>query len=274
MDFGSPLLYNQIMAQKTNAFIKPDVVSPGEEVTEVGRLFDAPLVIKDRTWWPLTQILVWGLMVYIAGQRRPDRSWGQRLAVGALTVPVVLGSEWLHNLAHAATAKLVGHPVDAIRITWGMPLLVYFEINDTEVSPSQHITRAVGGPLFNLLMLPIWWLVKWLSPPESVWRDVGEAGTWMNTFLSIGGLLPIPGLDGGVILKWTLVSRGSSLNRADEIVRKVNGPTTVGLGVMSISALRKKKYLIGLLSAMLAVTSALVFTGKLKETEDRGEVAR
>lgn len=258
------------MAQRKKAFVKPEVVSPGEEVIEVGQVFDAPLVVKERTWLPLTQILIWGLMAYIAGQRRPERNWAQRLAVGVLTMPVVLGSEWLHNLAHAAAAKLVGHPVDAIRISWGMPLLVYFEINDTELTPGQHIARAVGGPVFNLLTLPIWWLVRWLSPPDSVGRDVGEAGTWMNTFLSFGGLLPIPGLDGGAILKWALVSRGSNLSQADEVVRKVNGLTAVGLGAMSITALRKKKHLLGLLTAMLAVTSALVFTGKLKETEGHG----
>lgn len=256
------------MDKREHAFIKPDVVSPGEDVTEVGRVFDAPLVVKGGTWFPIVQILMWGAMAYAAGQRQPERSWMQRLAVGALTMPVVLGSEWLHNLAHAAAARLVGHPVDAIRITWGMPLLVYFEINDTDVTPSQHVVRAVGGPIFNLLTLPIWWLVRWLSPPDSVGRDVGEAGTWMNSFLSIGGLMPIPGLDGGAILKWALVSKGRSVKKADKVVQRVNGPAALGMGILSLFALLKKKWLTGSMAAMFAMLSALVFTGKLKETRD------
>lgn len=255
------------MGQGKKVFIKPEVVSPGEEVTEVGRVFDAPLVVKGRTWLPMVQILVWGLMAYVAGLRKPERSWEKRLAVGALTMPVVLGSEWLHNLAHAAAAKLVGHPVDAIRITWGMPLLVYFEINDEEVTPQQHLVRSLGGPLFNALALPLWWLVRWISPPESVGQDVGEAGTWMNTLLLVGGLTPIPGLDGSVILKWSLVAGGRKLEEADEVVRKVNGPTALGLGVVSAAAFKHKKWLAGVFAAMLAVVSALIFTGKLKETE-------
>ena len=247
--------------------IKPDVVSPDEQVTHVGRIFDAPLVLKGQTWLPLTQIMVWGLMAAIAGQRRPERSWPQRLAVGALTMPVVLGSEWLHNLAHTAAAQLVGHPVDAIRITWGMPLLVYFEINDANLTPKQHITRSGGGPLFNALMLPLWWLVRWLAPTDSVWRDIGEVGVWMNTFLTTVSLLPIPGIDGGPILKWSIVARGRSVAEADEVVRKVNGPLAVGLAATSIAAVKSKKRLIGTFAAMFAVIAALIYTGLLKETE-------
>jgi Zn-dependent protease len=186
--------------------------------------------------------------------------------VAALTMPVVLGSEWLHNLAHAAAAKLVGHPVDAIRITWGMPLLVYFEINDEKLTPGEHITRALGGPLFNFVALPIWWLVHWLSPPDSVGRDVGGAGVWMNTFLLLAGLMPIPGLDGGPILKWSLVAGGRTIEEADEVVRQVNGPLAFGMGALSAAAFKKKKWLVGGLAAMFALLSALIFTGKLKET--------
>lgn len=245
---------------------KPAVVAPGEEVTEVVRVFDAPLVVKGHTWLPITQILVWGAMAYLAGNRKPGRTWPERLAVGALTMPVVLGSEWLHNLAHAAAANLTGHPVDAIRITWGMPLLVYFEINDQTVTPQEHIIRAVGGPLFNVVVLPLWQLVRRLSPPDSMGSDVGEAGVWMNTFLLIMGMLPIPGLDGGPILKWSLVAGGKTVDEADEVVRKVNGPLSVGLGAVSAVAFKKQRWLICALSAMMAVTTALIFSGKLKET--------
>ena len=254
------------MTEPHKSFIKPAVVAPGEEVTTVGQVFDAPFVVKGRTWLPLIQVLAWGALAYAAGQRKPSRTWMQRLVVGALTMPVVLGSEWLHNLAHAAAARLVGHPVDAIRITWGMPLLVYFEINDESLSPGEHIVRAVGGPLFNLLALPLWGLVRWLSPPDSLGQEVGEAGVWMNAFLLAAGLLPIPGLDGGPILKWSLVARGRSVAEADEVVRQINGPLALGMGALGVSAFRKKKWLIGVLAAMFSVISALIFTGRLKET--------
>jgi hypothetical protein len=246
--------------------IKPTIVAPGEEVTEVGRVFDAPLVVKGNTWLPIVQILVWGAMSNLAGNRKPGRTWPESLVMGALTMPVVVGLEWLHNLSHAAAAQLTGHPVDAIRITWGMPLLVYFEINDQTVTPEEHIIRAVGGPLFNIIMLPLWQLVYRLSPSDSIGREVGEAGLWMNRFLLIMGMLPIPGLDGGPILKWSLVAGGKTIYEADEVVRKVNGPLSVGLGAVSVVAFKKRRRMVGVLSAIMAVTAALIFSRKLQET--------
>jgi len=74
-------------------------------------------------------------MAWVAKKRVPERSWLQSLGIGALTMLVVLGSEWCHNLAHAAAARMVGKPMDAIRITWGMPLVVYYDINDENVTP-------------------------------------------------------------------------------------------------------------------------------------------
>ncbi len=43
--------------------------------------------------------------------------------------------------------------MDAMRIFWGTPLLVYFDIEDPSVTPKEHITRALGGPMFNAVAL-------------------------------------------------------------------------------------------------------------------------
>lgn len=253
------------MSPTPKTITKMPIVSPDEEVTTVGTVFDAPLVIKGNTWLPLTQIVFWGIMSYFAGKGRPTRTWDERIGVGALTTTVILGSEWCHNLAHAAAAKLVSRPVDAIRITWGMPLLVYFDINDPTVTPQQHITRSLGGPLFNLAVLPFALLVKAFTRPDSPARDVAQAAVNMNTFLLTVSLLPIPGIDGGPILKWSLVERGHTQEEADQIVKKVNLATGVGLGAVSTIALKKKNYFIGIFSGLLSLVAFLVGTGVLKE---------
>ena len=97
--------------------IKPEALSQDQECTTVGHIFDAPLVVVGKTWLPLTEIFVFGIMAREAGRLHPEREWPVRLGVAALTMPVILGSEWCHNLAHAAVAILVGYPADAIRIT-------------------------------------------------------------------------------------------------------------------------------------------------------------
>ena len=254
------------MKRVKKSFIKPEVVSPGEEVTEFCRVFDAPLVAKGITWLPITQVLVWAGLSYLAGQRKPERSWTQRLALGGWSMLAALGSEWLHNLAHAAAAKLVGRPVDAIRVVWGMPLLVYFDINDKTLTPQQHIVRAAGGPLLNAVLLPLFLLVRRLAPRDSLASEIGDIGSTMNGFILGAGLLPIPGLDGGAMLRWLLAARGRSLGQADETIRRVNGPTALVLGGLSIWGFCKKKRVIGWMAAVLAAICTLVFTGKLKES--------
>jgi Zn-dependent protease len=235
--------------------IKPEAVSPDEEVEVVGHIFDAPLVVKGRTWLPVTQLITWLVMAWEAGRLHPKRKWHQRMGVAAATMSVILGSEWCHNLAHAAAAKMVGHPVDAIRITWGMPILVYHDIEDPEVTPRQHITRSLGGPIFNTI---VWSLgVFWgrFTRKGTPARDITDAVTGMNAFLLIAGMTPQPWLDGGAALKWALVEKGDSLEDADETVRKANFPAAVGMGTAAVVAFKNRKNLLGGLLTFLAAIS-------------------
>jgi hypothetical protein len=118
---------------------KPVVVSPSDEVTQIGTIFDTPVVVKGRTWLPAAELVIWVFTTWLAGKRRPERTLFQRMGVGLLTMPILLGLEWCHNFAHAAAAYLIGKRMDAMRITWGTPLVVYYDINDTTVTPRQHI---------------------------------------------------------------------------------------------------------------------------------------
>jgi Zn-dependent protease len=146
-----------------------------------------------------------------------------------------------------------------------MPLLVYFDINDPTVTPRQHITRSLGGPLFNLALLPFTLVAKSFTHPDSPARDVAQAAVNMNTFLATVSFLPIPGIDGGPILKWSLVDRGRTQEEADEVVKKVNLATGVGLGAVSAVALKKKSYFISVISGLLSLVAFAVGTGVFKE---------
>jgi Zn-dependent protease len=247
--------------------IKPAFVQPNDEVDIVGRIFNTPLVTKGKSWFPLTQLIAWPIMAWVAKKRIPERSWVQCLGVGALTMPVLLGSEWGHNLAHAAAANRVGKPVDVIRIIWGMPLLVYYDINDEEVTPRQHVIRALGGPVFNILVLPIALYLRSRSAPKSMSRDIANVAAGANIFLPAVGLLPIPGIDGGPILKWSLVQKGQTPQEADRSVRKVDGVLGTLLTIAGVFSLRRRKWLIGGLLVQLGAIALSVALGILKEQE-------
>jgi hypothetical protein len=219
----------------------PKSPSHDHDLKIIAQVFNAPLVTKGWTWLPLTQLITWLVMTREAGRLHPERSWNQRLGIAALTMPIILGSEWSHNLAHAAAAKSVGKPVDAIRVNFGMPLLVYNDIEDPTVSPRQHIIRASGGPLINTILLGIanylWKFTTFGSPA----RDVLDAARWTNLLLIIAGMTPQPWLDGGVILKWACVDRGLPLEAADAVVQKVNGAAGVAIGLAAAGAAKKGK---------------------------------
>jgi Zn-dependent protease len=247
--------------------IKPAVVRPQDEVDIVGRVFGTPVVIKGKTWLPGIQMITWPIMAWVAKKRIPERSWMQSLGVGAVTMPIVLGSEWCHNLAHAAAARMVGKPMDAMRITWGMPMVVYYDINDENVTPRQHIIRALGGPVFNMLITPLAYYFQRRTDPKSVMRDMANAAVGTNAFLPAVGLLPIPGIDGGPILKWSLVEGGRKPSEADLIVRKVDGVLGIILALAGTLSFKKRRWLLGGLLIQLGAAALSVALGIFKEQE-------
>lgn len=244
---------------------KPAVVGPTDEVTLIGRVFDTPVVVKGMTWLPIAEVIIWVFTTWIAGKRRPERSLSQRVGVGLITMPFILGFEWCHNFAHAAAAHIIGKPMDAMRITWGTPLVVYYDINDTSVTPRHHIIRALGGPLFNAFVLPIAILLRNRTHPNSLVREITNAAVGMNAFLCAVSLLPIPGIDGGAILKWSLVEGGSTTEEADESVRKVNGLLGMLLGIASAFTFMKKRGLVGTVLALFAGLMLAIGSGLLRE---------
>ena len=149
----------------------------------------------------------------------------------------------------------------------GMPRCIYIEINDREVSPRQHIIRSLGGPLINLLLIPIAALIRFTTNPGSIARETANVFLKTNTILFTVSVLPIPGIDGGPILKWSLVDKGYDIGEADQVVQNVNGPLSIMLGLFSSWSFLKNKKLRGIFSGLLALISLAVFTGLIKEDE-------
>jgi Zn-dependent protease len=245
--------------------IKPTFLEPEDRPAVVGHAFGTPMVVKGWTGLPLIELVVWGVLSWVAGRKRPDWSRQKRAYAGAVTTFIMLGSEWCHNLAHTAIAKWIEKPVDAIRIFWGTPLLIYYDINDQQVSPHQHILRALGGPVFNALMVPLSWFARLFSREGSLNRYAADFALGTNAFISSLSLLPIPGIDGGPLLKWSLVGHGHTQVQADEVVKYVNRFTGGGLAIASGLALKRRQVWIAAAFAAFAATSLAIGFGFLKE---------
>jgi Zn-dependent protease len=179
----------------------------------------------------------------------------------------MLASEWAHNLSHLAAAHKLGKPMDELHIILGMPRCIYFNLDDTDVAPLEHIQRSIAGPLLNAAVLPLLVRLRQGCDPGSMACELWDAAIGMNIFLATVSLLPIPGIDGGPMLKWGLVERGYLPGQADETVRRVNGLLALILGAGALLAKARKKHFLSLLLGALASTALGVFFGWIKETE-------
>jgi len=237
------------------------------QVRVIGKLGRTPILVRGLTWLPLTQLATFLLMVWYRHRHSPERPPGARIASAALTTTAILGSEWAHNLAHLVAAQRLRKPMDELQIILGMPRCIYYDLEDKAVTPRQHILRAVAGPLFNASLLPLLSTMRRASSPGSVAHELWDAALGMNLFLATVSLLPIPGIDGGPILKWTLVEYGRNVQQADQIVRRLNGPLAVLLGFGGLLAYLRKKSLIAGLLGLLSGTALGVFLGWIQESE-------
>ncbi len=236
-----------------------------DQPTVIGRKFNAPLVVYGSTGLPLFELVAWGLFSIFAGQENPHWSSGKKGLAGLLSTVAFFGTEWCHDLAHAAGASWIGKPADAIRILFGTPLLIYHDVNDQSVTPTQHMLRSMGGPILNALMAPVWWLAHRFTHQGTFTRYIIDFGMGANLLLGLGALLPIPFLDGGTLLKWSLVRKGCSLAQAEDAVRKANLAVGASLAVTSGVMLNKRRSLQAAIALGLAAATLAIGTGLLKE---------
>lgn len=166
------------------------------------------------------------------GKRRPQLSWPARLLAGALSLPIALLPDFVHFWGHTVSARYAGAPMDTILYAVGMPRTLYA---DNAVPPHTHRMRALGGVIFNALALLGGLLVRRATPPDSFARELADLFCAGNGFLVPASLVPLPFVDGGTILKWTLVEQGRSEAEADALIRRIDG--AVGIAAASAGTL-------------------------------------
>ncbi|MCL4298452.1 MAG: hypothetical protein KJ077_22135 [Anaerolineae bacterium] len=78
--------------------------------------------------------------------------------------------------------------------------------------------RSIGGPVANALAGLHFFLLRFLTPSWWGLRTGPTLLGWFNSLLVVSSLFPLSFIDGGVILKWTLVEHGQSSEQADRMV--------------------------------------------------------
>ena len=242
----------------------PFSFKPGNRIISLGKVFGTPLGLQGANWLPVNQVFFWALFTGRSLRKHPSWSGYQHMILGGLKMAVLLGSEWCHNLAHVAAARLVGKPVDAMRIIYGMPVLLYDEPEHPSITPRQHIIRSLAGPICNLTLLLISKLFQRLAPPGTAAREIAGTAVGMNTFIASAALVPIPAFDGGPVLKWSLIAGGFSPAKAAAVTTRLEQVVGVGLLGSAAFALRKRRWLMALILSFLGILSLATGFGKLK----------
>jgi Zn-dependent protease len=227
-------------------------------------LFGTPLVTRGWLSLPFNELGAWLVMTWLARRKHPARTLLRSLGVGFLSMIALLKWEWLHNIAHAVAARWAGKPMDSLEIIAGMPICVYSPENHRSATPRQHVQRALGGPLFNLAAMVVTRLLRRASPPEGLQRELLDVAVAMNTFLCTASFLPIPGIDGGPILKWSLVASGRPPQQADYAVRRANLAFSPFMGILAGAHFWRRRWLSGGLAVFFAVAGFAVGMGWMR----------
>jgi hypothetical protein len=204
-------------------------MSTAKEPSTIFRIWDTPVKVNPAVLANLLVLL--GFLSWQAGRRRPERPWAVRLLVGVSSLLALLAADLGHAVAHILSARSAQAPMDHILVSAGMPRTIY---RDHHVPPRVHVLRALGGPIFSALGLLFSLLLRHLAPRGSLGRELAGWSCLGHGLILGGSLAPLPFVDGGSVLKWTLVERGQTPQQADAAIRQVDlavgaAATTTGL---------------------------------------------
>lgn len=230
-----------------------------DDFTVVISAFDTPIKIRPGFWGALA--VLWALMTWMVGRDRPDRPFLVRGLIGFLAVLAVASADVGHATAHIFSARQVKAPMDEIILSQGMPRTIY---HDSTVSPRAHRGRALGGPLFSGMSFLIVAVSRRVAPEGSLSREILTWAAVAHGLIFLGSLAPIPYVDGGSILKWTLVEAGVSQDEADVFVEEAS--LALGLGAVGSGAIlaARRRWLPGLGLIAGGVVALLSGLGRLR----------
>lgn len=159
-----------------------------------GRLAGAPVVVSPG--WLLAAVVL--TVVFAPSVRILAPGVGSAAyLVSAAFVLLLLVSVFLHEVAHALVARRFGIVVEEIAVTL---LGGHTRFGHAAPTPGSSALVAVAGPVVNLVLGALTWLVSTAMPP-GVPRAVVVAAALANGFVGAFNLIPGLPLDGGRVLE-------------------------------------------------------------------------
>jgi Zn-dependent protease len=140
---------------------------------------------------------------------RPDayQAWGWKVAEYVALFGLVLA----HEFGHALACRAAGGRADRV-VLWPLGGLAYVA---PPPRPGAALITSAAGPLVNLALAPLLFLLLWQAPAQwPDWHVFVRTVTLINAGLFVLNLLPVYPLDGGQLLHallWSVVGRWRGL---------------------------------------------------------------
>jgi hypothetical protein len=175
---------------------------------QLGRLWGVRVTATPIAW--TSPVVFFALRVLMNLVTMRGSMW-PRLKEAALFSLSVQVTSPLHACGHIVSGTLAGSPMDELLITATRDVNVY-EGDQSRVPSHVHLMRAIGGPLANLLVGGVCRVLLRRARPGLA-TDIVAAIASTNLFYGLGGLLPLPSIDGEVIWRELLrMARGRRIS--------------------------------------------------------------
>jgi Zn-dependent protease len=160
----------------------------------IGRFWGVGLLVTPLTW--LGPLVFFGLHI-ILNLLNSGLSLTERLYEALLFTIAVEITTILHAFGHILSGKLVHSAMDGLLITATRDINLYHG-DQRHVPGYIHLVRSLGGPLFNIVVAGVCAALATIIAP-GFWLDLAISLLATNLFFGLGGLLPLPSVDGAVI---------------------------------------------------------------------------
>ncbi|HVU68928.1 MAG TPA: hypothetical protein VHD63_17460 [Ktedonobacteraceae bacterium] len=222
-------------------------------------IFGTPLKVRGTVLLPI--VALWGGVTWLGFYWHPERGFWQSVLIGFVTLLLLVPADFGHALAHIFSARYAGAPIDEIWFSAGMPRTLYW---NNEVSPDVHRMRAMGGPIFNVLGLLLSAVIYAVASGHPIIRELATWSAVGHGWILLAALLPLPMVDGGTLLKWTLVARGKTEKAADEIVRRIDWALGIVGGIIGVGLFAMQMWIGGVIVAGMSVVVIAIAAGKIR----------
>lgn len=212
------------------------------------------------------QVGVFWVVMQLVRQGKPNWSPVLRWPAALVSYGLWQAADTLHSVGHILSAKRTDAPVDAVVQTRGFQVIRYIK---HDVTPQQHVGRAIGGPLMSGALVAssymVWRIVRRVPIIGGFLGNLAETWLVANAVMLGASLTPSPTFDGSVLLKWGVASRTGEEALGDEAVQQAGFATVGGLFMAAGLLLMRGKLVYGLAAFMYGlyiIADLLVLRGK------------